>query len=418
MSNEFEVRDGSSRRYALFSAIGIEIEYMLVDKTTLDIVPVSDIILQTIAGKLVNEASLGDINVSNELVMHVLELKNQSPAPLNAPLNKQFQQAIRQLIPLLEAHHVMLLPSGAHPFMNPHTQTKRWPHDNQEIYQQYDAIFDCKGHGWANLQSVHINLPFANDAEFEKLHAAIRLILPLIPALAASSPILDGELTGHLDTRLHYYGINQAKIPAITAGVIPIPVQSQHAYEAMILEPMYAAIRPFDQAGILQEPWLNSRGAIPKFDVGAIEIRLMDSQECINADIALVRGMTAILKHWISDSHDYLENPYDTGLLQTLYQQVLQHGMDCIVTDYTLMQQWGLPCGKKTVRDIWAMLIDTVNHELDTTSQKALETLLNEGNLSTRLIRALNGQITHKSLIDLYRQLNNCLYHNEMLSLS
>ena len=62
--------------------------------------------------------------------------------------------------------------------------------------QAFDRIFSCQGHGWANLQSMHINLPFADDAEFGRLHAAIRFLLPLLPGLTASSPVMDGAVTG------------------------------------------------------------------------------------------------------------------------------------------------------------------------------------------------------------------------------
>ena len=80
----------------------------------------------------------------------------------------------------------MLLPGGAHPWMDPGREMVLWPHDAHEIYDLYNTIFDCRGHGWANLQSAHLNLPFAGDAEFASLHAAIRILLPLMPALTAS----------------------------------------------------------------------------------------------------------------------------------------------------------------------------------------------------------------------------------------
>ena len=88
------------------------------------------------------------------------------------------------------------MPTAAHPFMDPMKETKIWPHENNEVYAIYNKIFDCRGHGWSNLQSTHLNLPFYDDEEFAKLHAAVRLVLPILPALCASSPILDGKLTG------------------------------------------------------------------------------------------------------------------------------------------------------------------------------------------------------------------------------
>src|SRR5205085_672277 len=148
-------------------------------------------------------------------------------------------------------------------------------------------IFDCRGHGWSNLQSTHLNLPFYGEAEFARLHAAIRMLLPLLPALCASSPILDGKPTGQLDTRLHYYRGNQAKIPSITGKVIPEPIYSSFAYKKSIYKKIEEDIGPFNTNEVLDPIWVSSRGAIPCFDRGSIEIRIMDIQECPSADLAI-----------------------------------------------------------------------------------------------------------------------------------
>jgi gamma-glutamyl:cysteine ligase YbdK (ATP-grasp superfamily) len=236
--------------YPIFSVLGIEIEYMLVDKTSLEVQPKSDLILNAIAGKQANEAVMGEIAVSNELVMHVLELKNNGPKPPHHPIAQQFQQAIMRLQPLLEQYHLQLLPTGAHPLMNPLLETKRWPHGNNLIYKQFDNIFNCQGHGWSNLQSMHVNLPFANDAEFSQLHNTIRLLLPLLPALAASTPIIDGRKTDFLSSRLDFYGKNQQRIPSISGNIIPEFIRSEEEYQTDVLSPMYREISAFDPEGI------------------------------------------------------------------------------------------------------------------------------------------------------------------------
>src|SRR5665811_1134453 len=93
----------------------------------------------------------------------------------------------------LETMGAQLMPGAMHPWMDPHSETRLWLGDNAVIYGAYDRIFDCKSHGWANLQSMHVNLPFADDNEFARLHAASRLVLPILPALAASSPIAEDK---------------------------------------------------------------------------------------------------------------------------------------------------------------------------------------------------------------------------------
>ena len=65
----------------LFEAYGVELEYMIVDSRTLDIAPVADRVLSAVAGEIASEVPLGRISWSNELVLHVLELKTPDPEP-------------------------------------------------------------------------------------------------------------------------------------------------------------------------------------------------------------------------------------------------------------------------------------------------------------------------------------------------
>ena len=402
--------------YSLFSVIGIEIEYMLVDKKTLDIRPMSDRIIQKIAHKIVNEIAIGDIAISNEFVLHVLELKNNGPKPLSTPLAKHFQTAIDYLKPHLDAENLQLLPTGAHPWMNPQTETKRWPHDNHDIYAQYDKIFNCKGHGWSNLQSMHVNLPFANDDEFHRLHNTLRLLLPLLPALAASTPILEGQFTGYLDSRLHVYAKNQEAIPSINGSMIPEFISSQASYEQEILQPMYRDIQNKDPEGLLQYEWLNSRAAIPKFANKALETRIIDTQECVQADIAIARLIPAILQSWLVKSHQHLEQPMDTQTLKNIYDQTIQNGMQTIVSNPILLSQWQLPNRRMNARDIWSMLIESAATRLDQPSQQALEHILNYGNLSERILRACQADFNHSKLAKIYQSLSDCMMNNHLWS--
>lgn len=398
---------------SIFSALGIEIEYMLVDKKNLNVQPKSDVILKALAGQQVNEIKLGDIAISNELVMHVLELKNNGPKAPDAPITEHFQDTILNIQPLLEQHDLLLLPTGAHPWMNPHTETVRWPHGNNAIYKQFDTIFDCRGHGWSNLQSMHVNLPYANQEEFKQLHNAIRLIVPLLPALAASTPILDGKATGLLDSRLHYYSHNQQRIPSISGEVIPEFISTEDEYQQKILNPMYADIRPFDPEGILQYQWLNSRAAIPKFDYKAIEIRILDSQECVEADIAIATAINAILKSWCLTSCYYLDNPCDTHLLKQLFDQAIKTGLNTQVENKELLRQWQLPSKSMNINEIWSMLIEQASSALSYKQQSALELILSQGNLSQRILKAASQEKSAQSLQQIYRRLASCLLANQ-----
>lgn len=401
--------------YSLFSVMGLEIEYMLVDKETYNVQAKSDLILDAVKDRHFKSLQK-DIEISNELVMHVLEFKNAKPVSPTQTLAPSFQQAILDIQPLLLEHNLMLMPTGAHPWMNPHVETVRWPYANKDIYQQYDTIFNCKGHGWSNLQSMHINLPYANDEEFYLLHNAIRLILPLIPALTASTPILDGKKTEFLDSRLHYYEVNQASIPSICGELIPEFIKTENEYQTCILAPMYDAIKPFDPAGILQHPWLNSRGAIPKFDVKAIEIRIVDTQECVTADIAIAKIIFATLKNWCLSSNYYLENPFPTQTLKQVFDKSIRTGLSTPIENKDLFKQWQIPPGAQTIREVWEYLIETNSAALEYAEQQALENILIQGNLSERILKSCRDGLNLNAIKDTYAQLSRCLLSNTLFT--
>ena len=168
--------------YKLWQRYGIEMEYMIVDRDSLNVLPRADVPLgKDKNGEQLSDVEHGPIGLSNELVSHVLEFKCAQPVDSLKHLGKTFHHEILKANESLKSINAMLLPTAAHPFMDP-AEMKLWPYDCLDIYETYDRIFNCKGHGWANLQSTHINLSFNGDEEFGKLHAAIRALLPLIPA--------------------------------------------------------------------------------------------------------------------------------------------------------------------------------------------------------------------------------------------
>ena len=213
----------------LFEGAGIELEYMIVNRDTLDILPIADELLKAVTGSYINDYEKEGISWSNELALHVVELKTGRPVPTLSETISLFQQDIGQINSILAGFGGMLMPTGAHPWMNPCTEAKLWPHGQRTIYETYHRIFNCEGHGWTNLQSCHLNLPFSGSEEFGRLHAAIRLVMPIIPALAASTPILDAKLQPFMDTRMDYYRTNSARISSITGEIIPEPIFTPNA---------------------------------------------------------------------------------------------------------------------------------------------------------------------------------------------
>lgn len=409
----------SDKALHLFEAIGLEMEYMIVDRRSLSVLPIADRVLAAVAGQIVSEVEVGALSWSNELVLHVLELKTNGPAFSLTGLGKEFERHVKKINAILHPMGGRLMPTACHPWMNPLTETVLWPHDYSPVYEAYDRIFGCRGHGWSNLQSTHINLPFDGDDEFAALHAAIRLLLPIMPALTASSPVLDGKPTGFMDSRMEVYRHNSALIPSVAGRIVPEPVYSYDGYERDIIQPMFADIAPQDPAGVLQHEFLNSRGAIARFDRGAIEIRVLDVQECPQADTAIACLMTAVLKKLCREYWGPVEKIKNiaTGPLADLFLAVIKDADATIIDNQAFLETFGLAGrGPQTTRQIWSHLLESClgDGDIDSETSKPVETILEKGCLARRILEAVGKDERPEKLHRVYADLCDCLADGRM----
>jgi len=392
---------------------------MIVSSRSQDVLPLSDHIIHSVTGSYENEYEEGPIAWSNELVMHVLEFKTNGPAAELSGLAELFQDNILRVNHILGEKDGKLMPTAMHPWMNPALQTSLWPHGDKEIYQSFDRIFNCQGHGWSNLQSMHINLPFADDREFIQLHTAIRLLLPLLPALAASSPLREGEFTGLLDTRLETYRHNARRIPEVTGHVIPEYIASRGEYDSLILVPMYEAIKPHDPAGVLQYEWLNARGAIARFERNTIEIRVLDTQETPQADLAIAGFCIAALKTLISrhQSDPLPPSSLTTPELAEILHATIRHGEHAVIRNKAYLRAFGYSGGQCEAGELGYHLFETLPGSVADASdfwRPAIRFILDRGSLASRICRALKNQAKRSHIGEVYRVLSECLTEGVM----
>jgi len=402
----------SKHTLGLFDAYGIEVEYMIVDGETLDVVPVADRLLEAAAGELTDEFENGDVAWNNELALHVIELKCNGPRPSLAGLGKSFAANVAIANEKLARDGLRLLPTAMHPFMDPN-DVELWPHGTRVIYETFDRIFSCRGHGWANLQSMQVNLPFNGDEEFARLHSAIRFLLPILPGLAASSPIIDGERNGVLDNRLVVYRGNCARIPSVTGDVVPEPVGSMEEYQERVLEPIYQDLAVHDPEGVLRNEWVNARGAIARFDRMAIEIRVLDVQETPVMDVAFAALIVEVLRllcaeQWADREH---LDRWSTRELGELLKLAERQAEGAGIADKRYLAALGLRSSSSDLKSLWEHLIDTASARgaLDLDTGRLLEHYLRHGSLATRIGKATGLLPSRAKLTKVYEQLCEAL---------
>lgn len=400
--------------YHLFEVYGIEAEYVIVDSESLKVLPIADQILKFFnKNQLKNEVQLDkNISISNEIVSTVIELKTKNPKE-SLFLDKEFHSGILKINSFLENLGAVLMPTGMHPFLDPKKEMYLWQYDNQEIYNCYHEIFNCKGHGWCNLQSIHINLPFYGNNEFFLLHNAIRIILPLIPALSGSSLFVEKKKF-LLDSRLYFYEKNQKKIPSITGIVIPEYIETIEEYREKILSPMYKDIEKYDPKKILQEEWLNSRGAIARFERSAIEIRLMDVQESPIMDFTLINLFKGMIQYLV---HNHYKENFELEVLYKIYKESLKNGTNTKLPE-TYLKIWNIKKNQMLIKDFIPLVLEKIpypNHYL-----AYLQMILKKGNLSERILKYLKAnkkRIDQKNIAQVYKKLINNLKENSFFDI-
>jgi hypothetical protein len=308
------------------------------------------------------------------------------------------------------------------------------------VYEAFNKIFDCRGHGWANLQACHLNLPFGvedveqEDGEFGRLHAAIRAILPILPALSSASPIMDGKVTGLMDNRLEVYRTNSKRIPQAAGKVIPERVFTKSSYDREIFQKIYEAYRPHDPEGVLRYEWANSRGCIARFMRNAIEIRVLDVQESPRVDLAICSAVTSVLRAMCASSKPNRDRRgavnaglpssamFDLGPLQSLEVDPL-HAilLSCIkdadraiVSDAKYLSALGVSRPRCTASELWRELLDRTqgNDASASTWRPVVDLILREGPLSRRILATLGKDTSAKAISGVYRRLAGCLAAN------
>ena len=404
----------SASPLGLFEGYGIEIEAAVVARDTLDVRPVVDELLRfaNAKGEWAEDFDDGSIGWSNELVSHVVEMKTNGPVPSFEGVAAEFRRSGARLDALLRGRlDARRLPTAMHPWMDPTRETRIWPHHNAAVYSAYDRLFDCSRHGWSNLQSVHLNLPFADEAQFGALMAAVRVALPLIPALAASSPVLEGRATGKLDSRLGHYWTNSRRARAMTGDVIPEPVFTYEAYRREVLEPIDVELKELgaDEALVGQD-FTNARGAIARFDRMAIEIRLIDAQECTSHDLAVAAAVASVVRRLVEErwSPSGAQRGLRSASLVALAQRAIELGPQAAIEEDGFAELFGSTRERApTLGALWRELLEP-SWDGPAELEQPARTILSRGTLAERVLAALGESFGRQELRSVYAELADC----------
>jgi hypothetical protein len=296
----------------------------------------------------------------------------------------------------------------------PPREARLWNHRNRKIYETYDRIFGCRTHGWANIQSMHLNISFHGDRRVGQAARGSSPPASSYPGPCREFPIVEGKVTGIMDNRLSFYLKIQQLVPSISGAVIPEAVFTRSEYGSRILRRMYNDIARYDADGILQHEWLNSRGAIPRFERSAMEIRLADAQECPLADVAVAAAIVSVLKSLVDEQWASWQEQaaWQVEPLAAILDRTVHSGEAAIINDKGYLRAFGYPEPRARAAEVWRYLIrETLGNESAAGKEvmKPLQLILDSGTLSTRILRYAGKKPSSARLRETYGKLCDCL---------
>ncbi len=391
---------------SLFEATGFGLQYLVVDKDTLNISATGVELPADNAAKII-----GELQRKSDPASHVLVLRTIGPTANIPSLEAGFRAEVRTTNAALASTERVLLPVSVHPLRHAVKENGPGEHDPVPDPVLRDL---ASGDPW----SVHLDLPFANDDEFSKLHTAIRMVLPIIPALCACSPIMNGEVTGLMDTRMHQYLTRQQRFPELMGPLIPEAVFNQEDYYRVIFEPIARALQPLDTDGVMDYQLLNGRGAIARFDRGDIRIRVMDVQECPSADLAIAEMIVAVLKamvagKWVSN---YLQRAWHESDLLAIFRDVIVHAGDTVIANKDFLLMFGMRHESATANELWRHLYQQLRADLSEGARVRIAHILDQGCLAQRIIKRTGEKPSRERIIEVYREMAACLEDDKQLT--
>jgi glutathione synthase/RimK-type ligase-like ATP-grasp enzyme/gamma-glutamyl:cysteine ligase YbdK (ATP-grasp superfamily) len=403
--------------YGLFEVAGLELEYPTVDEN-LEVVALVEPAFRTIAGRGTSDIELDRVGFSNEIADHVFEVKTLEPLRSMRDAEDVIVGGIRRFTTVLEQEwNARLLPTAMHPWFDP-MNARLWTRSGLRIYTTYAQIFDIRTHGWMNVHATHLNLPFGDERETIAMHTAAALLLPYLPAVAASSPVHDGRVQPYIDARLAWILQHQSRIPETCGRIVPEIMDSFASYRREILQPMYGALDQYPHSEAIRHEFLNSRGAVLRFARRALEVRVLDTQECVRMDIAIAVFVRAALQQLTREVLDgRIEAPSHDTLVAD-FEACIRDGTNASVCAPHL---GGHPEGGDSVRDVLGALMERARRSVGTDDAGYLalvDDVIAHGSLAERIRmrlapHAASEDALRPALRDVYGELADCLVSNQ-----
>lgn len=380
-----------TKKEPLFSTLMVAPTLAVVRAGSLEAQEVDAELLAALNSSRANEAG-EDLSWKSGPAGHLLVLSAAQAWGDLVRAHAAMQAAVVRASTTMAQRNMLLLPTGGHPFLA-----------NRSSAQ---VPFPGADHsGWRNNQCLSVKLPFSDD-DLAKVLAALRVLLPILPVMSAASPFAEGRAGTSLDMRLVLLGERFSAWPALSGPLIPEAVFSRDDYYRTVFTPMVTALADAGMHDTADMVAMDSRLITASFEPDHVELKILDGQESIGANIALAELLVAVLRklcngRWISS---YVQRAWDASDLTEILQAVLRNGPDAEIDNQQYLRMFGCDATALSAARLWEHIIAQSGKHLSAHSRDHAALILREGNLAQRILKGTGAAPDRNKLISVHER--------------
>jgi len=284
--------------------VGVEEEFSILAPDTLDLVPrFEELRAAAVSDPLLHE------HITGELISSEIEIISGVGADLQDALARQRERR-RRLFALAAAQGVALGSTGTHPWADYRKQAII----DTEHYRRVEE--GLKYVAWRNNTfSMHVHLGVRGIDRAVRVCDRLRPVLPLLLAISANSPFLDGRDSGLHSARTQSFtrSFPRCGVPDAFGGW-----DAYREYIEFLLQTR--SIVEFTQV------WWSVR---PHFSFGTVELRICDAQATAQESDALAALAVACIAQAARDVDEEVPfTDFAPRLIEENMWRAIRHGLD------------------------------------------------------------------------------------------
>ena len=340
-------------------------------------------------------------------VLHRLSLRVEPPGSRLAGIHRVVVPKLAKLRTVLGSLRARVLPTGMHPLLDPVSGVRTWKFPEGDPRNAMRWLVNRSSHAWSNVAGVRFAVGWSDEEQLRDLLRVCRLLVPIAPALAASSPLAVGEYSGYQSTRVESMRQPGGSLASLVGSFVPEPAYTESAYRKEVLQPVQREIEAVVEGLEIDIEEFDRRGAVLQPSRRRVLVRALDAQECLSANLAVSLAFASVLRGvmatGVASHHREIRQ---SSLVRTL-RACARLADDAVLDDEEYLEVLGMHPGPITAAEVWLNLIDRYppNVDHDPSVRAALRVYLEQGSLASRIRASLGESPSPSGIRRVYREL-------------